>query len=63
MANQTISYTIDTINFYEYDYLSGRAYEESSFDSEYRYNNWYGKTKVAEGTVTLDENGNADVRF
>jgi alpha-2-macroglobulin len=63
MAGQTISYTIDTTNFYEYDYLEGRKYEESSFDSEYRYYNWYGQTKVAQGSVTLDENGNADVLF
>jgi len=63
LANQTISYTIRTNNFYEYDYLVDRLYETSSFDSEYRYYDWYGDTKVADGTVTLDENGEAIVDF
>lgn len=63
MANQTITYNIDTKNFYEYDYLEGRKYEESSFDNEYRYYDWYGQTKVGQGIVTLDENGEADISF
>jgi uncharacterized protein YfaS (alpha-2-macroglobulin family) len=63
MANQTISYSIRTNDFYEYDYLAGRSYEESSFDNEYRYYNWYGDTKVADGTVTLDENGEMQIPF
>lgn len=61
LANQTVSYSVETSNFYEYDYLAGYQYEAESFDSEYRYWDWYGKTSVAKGSVKLDENGRAEI--
>lgn len=55
LAGQTVAYTVTSSDYYDYSYYTEQRYGVSD---EYRYSSYYG-SKIAEGTTTLDERGNA----
>lgn len=55
-----IKYKVTAVDYYEYSYYSDQVRSAAqSIDSFYGY--WYGTQTIAEGVVTLDNNGTASV--
>jgi len=60
LQGQEVKYTIYSADFYEYQYLADQQSRSRNLSDDYRYGYWHGK-KVVENTVTLDENGEAEI--
>jgi uncharacterized protein YfaS (alpha-2-macroglobulin family) len=61
LLNQKVKYTVYSADFYEYQYLADRQSYFANLSNNYRYGYWYGSNKAAEGTATLDKNGEAEI--
>ncbi len=60
LAGRTVTYSVTTADFFEYQFATdARAYQKYATEADwYRA---YANNKVAEGTVTLDNNGEAKI--
>lgn len=61
LLNQKIKYTVRSSDFYEYVYLADQQSLSENLNNNYWYGMWYGNTTVAEGTATLNLQGEAEI--
>ncbi len=63
LAGQKIKYSVTSSDFYEYDYLNDAQSLGQNLSNDFRYSYWGGSHNVAEGTTTLDENGESVINL
>jgi uncharacterized protein YfaS (alpha-2-macroglobulin family) len=61
LLNQKVKYTVNSADFFEYQYLTDQQRLFYDLSDDYRYGHWYGVNKVTEGVATLDKYGQAEI--